>query len=35
MAGVLDPVGIAAAGVLAVGGLLIGAAGLQRRDLDR
>jgi ABC-2 type transport system permease protein len=35
MAGVFDPVGIVAALVLAVGGLAIGAWGLQRRDLDR
>lgn len=35
MAGVYDPVGIVAAVVLAVGGLLVGAWGLQRRDLDR
>ena len=35
MAGVFDPVGIAAATVLAVGGLLVGAWGLRRRDLDR
>jgi ABC-2 type transport system permease protein len=35
MAGVFDPVGIVAAIVIAVGGLLIGAWGLQRRDLDR
>ena len=35
MAGVFDPVGIVAAVVLAVGGLLVGAWGLQRRDLDR
>lgn len=35
MAGVYDPVGLAAAAVLAIGGLSIGAWGLQRRDLDR
>ena len=35
MAGVFDPVGIVAAAVLSVGGLLLGAWGLQRRDLDR
>lgn len=35
MAGVFDPVGIVAAVVLAAGGLLVGAWGLQRRDLDR
>jgi ABC-2 type transport system permease protein len=35
MAGVYDPVGIVAATVLAVGGLALGAWGLQRRDLDR
>jgi ABC-2 type transport system permease protein len=35
MAGVYDPVGIVAAAVLAVGGLAVGAWGLQRRDLDR
>jgi ABC-2 type transport system permease protein len=35
MAGIFDPVGIVAAAVLAVGGLAIGAWGLQRRDLDR
>lgn len=35
MAGVYDPVGIVAALVMAIGGLLIGAWGLQRRDLDR
>jgi ABC-2 type transport system permease protein len=35
MAGVFDPVGIVAAAVLAVGGLVIGAWGLRRRDLDR
>lgn len=33
MAGVHDPVGLVVAVVLAVGGLAIGAAGLQRRDL--
>jgi ABC-2 type transport system permease protein len=35
MAGIFDPVGIVAATVLAVGGLLLGAWGLRRRDLDR
>lgn len=35
MAGVFDPVGIVAAVVLAIGGLAIGAWGMQRRDLDR
>ncbi len=35
MAGTYDPVGVVAAAVLIVGGLLIGAWGLQRRDLDR
>ena len=35
MAGVYDPVGIVAAIVIVVGGLAIGAWGLQRRDLDR
>jgi ABC-2 type transport system permease protein len=35
MAGIFDPVGIVAAAVLAVGGLVTGAWGLQRRDLDR
>ena len=35
MAGVFDPVGIVAATLLAVGGLLVGAWGLRRRDLDR
>jgi ABC-2 type transport system permease protein len=35
MAGVFDPVGIVAATVLVVGGLLVGAWGLRRRDLDR
>ena len=35
MAGILDPVGIVAALVLAVGGLTLGAWGLQRRDLER
>jgi ABC-2 type transport system permease protein len=35
MAGVFEPVGIAAAAVLMVGGLLVGAWGLRRRDLDR
>lgn len=35
MAGAFEPVGIVAAVILAVGGLLIGAWGLQRRDLDR
>ncbi len=35
MAGAFDPVGIVAATILAVGGLLVGAWGLRRRDLDR
>jgi ABC-2 type transport system permease protein len=35
IAGVFDPLGILAAAVLAVGGLGVGAWGLQRRDLDR
>jgi ABC-2 type transport system permease protein len=35
MAGIFDPAGIVAAAVLAVGGLLVGAWGLRRRDLDR
>ena len=35
MAGVYDPVGIVAATALAVGGLLVGAWGMRRRDLDR
>jgi ABC-2 type transport system permease protein len=35
MAGVFDPVGIVAATALVVGGLLVGAWGLRRRDLDR
>lgn len=35
MAGKYDAVGIAAAVVLAFGGLALGAWGLQRRDLDR
>ena len=35
MAGSFDPVGIAAAAVFAVGGLLVGAWGLQRRDVGR
>ena len=35
MAGVYDAAGIVAALVLAIGGLLVGAWGLQRRDLDR
>ena len=35
MAGAFDPVGIVVAAVLTVGGLLVGAWGLQRRDLDR
>lgn len=35
MAGVFDPVGLVAAAVLAVGGLAVGAWGIQRRDLDR
>ena len=35
MAGVFEPVGIVASAVLMVGGLLVGAWGLRRRDLDR
>ena len=35
MAGAYDPVGIVVAAVLAFGGLIVGAWGLQRRDLDR
>jgi ABC-2 type transport system permease protein len=35
MAGAFEPVGIVAAAVFAVGGLLVGAWGLRRRDLDR
>jgi len=35
MAGVIDATGIVAAAVLAIGGVLVGAWGLQRRDLDR
>ena len=35
MAGVFDPVGIAVVTALALGGLLVGAWGLRRRDLDR
>jgi hypothetical protein len=35
MAGIFDPAGIVAAAVLALGGLAVGAWGLQRRDLDR
>jgi ABC-2 type transport system permease protein len=35
MAGVFEPTGILAAAVLAIGGLLVGAWGLRRRDLDR
>jgi putative exporter of polyketide antibiotics len=35
MAGAFEPAGIVAAAVLAVGGLLVGAWGLRRRDLDR
>lgn len=35
IAGVFEPVGIVAATVLVVGGLLVGAWGLRRRDLDR
>jgi putative exporter of polyketide antibiotics len=35
MAGVYDPVGVVIAIVLTVGGLAVGAWGLQRRDLDR
>lgn len=35
MAGVYDPVGVVVSVVLVVGGLLVGAWGMQRRDLDR
>ena len=35
MAGAFEPVGIVAAAVLTVGGILVGAWGLRRRDLDR
>ena len=35
LAGSYDPVGIVIAAVLAVGGLLVGAWGLQRRDIGR
>ena len=35
IAGVFEPVGMVAAAILAVGGLVVGAIGLQRRDLDR
>ena len=35
MAGAFEPTGIVAATVFAVGGLFVGAWGLQRRDLDR
>jgi ABC-2 type transport system permease protein len=35
MAGIFDPVGVVVAAVLATGGLILGAWGLQRRDLDR
>lgn len=35
MAGVFEPVGIVVAATLTVGGLIVGAWGLQRRDLDR
>jgi ABC-2 type transport system permease protein len=35
MAGVFEPVGIVVAAALTVGGLIVGAWGLQRRDLDR
>lgn len=35
MAGIFDPAGIVTSAVLAVGGLVVGAWGLQRRDLDR
>ncbi len=35
MAGVIDPTGIVAAALLAIGGVLVGAWGLRRRDLDR
>lgn len=35
IAGVFEPVGMIAAAILAFGGLVLGAIGLQRRDLDR
>lgn len=35
MAGIFDPVGIAVSVLMVVGGLAVGAWGLQRRDLDR
>jgi len=35
MGGAYDPVGVVAAIVLVVGGLAVGAWGLQRRDVDR
>jgi hypothetical protein len=35
MAGTYDWVGIAVGGLLAVGGVLLGAWGLQRRDVGR
>jgi len=35
MAGVLDPVGTAVCGALAIGGLIVGAIGIGRRDLGR
>ena len=35
IAGAFDPVGLVIASVLAFGGLVVGAIGLQRRDLDR
>lgn len=35
IAGIYDPVGIVAALVMAIGGVALGAWGLQRRDLDR
>lgn len=35
VAGVFDPVGLVAGAVLALGGVAVGAIGLQRRDLDR
>jgi ABC-2 type transport system permease protein len=35
IAGVFDPVGLVAGAILALGGLVLGAIGLQRRDLDR
>ena len=35
MAGTYDAVGIVVAAILAIGGLLVGAWGLQRRDVGR